>query len=376
MMDPKKRRTLGNRPILNNTFQQQTPAVHKDRELSNFHTDHIEIKPMEGPGTNVMNELVINTEQERVSTTINEQGDKTIHGPDTRAQVEPSDSEVQGSSSQVTHQVHRVVNSRIEEEPYSLSLQDRKTDAFTQSYAVRRVRKSQNNKLTAMLQVRNEQGRYLEEVLHDLSEFVDEIVIVDDASTDGTPDICSAFPKVVRLEVLEKPLFAEEWRLRNALWQAAVSTDPDWLLSVDADELYSSEAKRAIRKLINQDYADWFAFRFYDMWGGRTHYREDELWSVHKRHTATLVRYMPGYSYFYPQQNHHVPRLPLSCTVLPGVHTELKVQHLGWAGSLEDRVRKYLRYKRIDPHGEWGNLAQYESILDPEPRLLPWKEEP
>ncbi|WP_145333627.1 glycosyltransferase [Paenibacillus xylanexedens] len=282
-----------------------------------------------------------------------------------------SSSEAQGASSQV----HRIVNSRIEEEATPSTSRDVEVDAYEQNSSVRRIRKNKNNKLTAMLQVRNEQGRYLEEVLQDLSEFVDEIVIVDDASTDGTPEICRAFPKVVRLDVLEKPLFAEEWRLRNTLWQATVSTDPDWLLSVDADELYSTEAKKAIRKLINQDYADWFAFRFYDMWGCRTHYREDELWSMHKRHTASLVRYMPGYPYFYPQQNHHVPRLPASCTVLPGVCTELKVQHLGWAGSLEDRVRKYLRYKRIDPHGEWGNPAQYESILDPEPRLLPWKEE-
>ncbi|MHA7579129.1 glycosyltransferase [Paenibacillus vandeheii] len=249
------------------------------------------------------------------------------------------------------------------------------TGLFREPFSVRRVRKSQDNKLTAMLQVRNERGRYLEEVLDDLSEFVDEIVIVDDASTDGTPDICRAYPKVVRLEVLEKPLFAEEWRLRNALWQAAVGTSPDWLLSVDADELYSTEAKKAIRALINQDHSDWIAFRFYDMWGGRNHYREDDLWGLHRRHTASLVRYMPGYPYFYPQQNHHVPRLPLPCTVLPGISTELKVQHLGWAGSLEDRVRKYLRYKRIDPHGEWGSLEHYESILDPEPRLIPWKEE-
>ncbi|PQP84379.1 glycosyl transferase family 2 [Paenibacillus sp. PCH8] len=269
--------------------------------------------------------------------------------------------------------VHDEADSSGEKESKTAAIQE-ETSIFREPFSIRRVRKSQDNKLTAMLQVRNERGRYLEEVLHDLSEFVDEIVIVDDASTDGTPEICKAFPKVVRLEVLEKPLFAEEWRLRNTLWQAAAGTRPDWLLSVDADELYSTEAKKAIRALINQEYADWFAFRFYDMWDGRTHYREDDLWCLHKRHTASLVRYMPGYPYFYPQQNHHVPRLPLSCTVLPGVSTELKVQHLGWAGSLEDRVRKYLRYKRIDPSGEWGSLAHYESILDPEPRLVPWKE--
>ncbi|WP_434748965.1 glycosyltransferase [Paenibacillus amylolyticus] len=330
MLDPKKRRAPGSRPIMHDSLQTQTTkqqAAVEDHtavavELNRMPPEKIDMPLMNGPDMDAKSEQLIKSMNES--------------NPSANLDVE--------------------------------------REAFKEFSAIRRVRKSKNNKLTAMLQVRNEQGRYLEEVLQDLSEFVDEIVIVDDASTDGTPDICRSFPKVVRLEILEKPLFAEEWRLRNTLWQAAVSTCPDWLLSVDADELYSTEAKQAIRKLIDQDYADWFAFRFYDMWGGRTHYREDELWSMHKRHTASLVRYMPGYPYFYPQQNHHLPRLPVSSTVLSGVCTELKVQHLGWAGSLEDRVRKYLRYKRIDPHGEWGNPAQYESILDPEPRLLPWKE--
>ncbi|MGV2967437.1 glycosyltransferase [Paenibacillus xylanexedens] len=330
MLDPKKRRQ-----------QLNGPMVHRDIRTETTFT----------PTETV----------DRTHINVLENGD---HTPD---HAQPS----HGSRSQVHHWGD--TQGQFEQDTTSI---EEETSVFKEPFSIRRVRKSKGNKLTAMLQVRNERGRYLEEVLHDLSEFVDEIVIVDDASTDGTPDLCKAYPKVVRLEVLEKPLFSEEWRLRNTLWQAAAGTCPDWLLSVDADELYSSEAKKAIRTLINQEYADWFAFRFYDMWGGRTHYREDDLWSLHKRHTASLVRYMPGYPYFYPQQNHHVPRLPLSCTVLPGVSTELKVQHLGWAGSLEDRVRKYLRYKRIDPSGEWGNLAHYESILDPEPRLIPWKEGP
>lgn len=48
------------------------------------------------------------------------------------------------------------------------------------------IRKTTGNRLTAMMQVRNEAQGYLESVLHDLSEFVDEIVIIDDASSDGT----------------------------------------------------------------------------------------------------------------------------------------------------------------------------------------------
>ncbi|WP_225446113.1 glycosyltransferase [Paenibacillus rhizovicinus] len=237
------------------------------------------------------------------------------------------------------------------------------------------LRKSAGNKLTAMLQVRNEAGRYLEAALAELSGFVDEIVIVDDASEDATADICRSFPKVVRLVQLPTPLFGQEGRLRQLLWQTAVQTEPDWLLSIDADEFFERKAKTQIRALINQDRYDWVSFRMYDFWGSLAYYREDELWQLHKRHTMMLVRYLPLYSYVYPDWNHHVPRLPLTCSALPGFQSELRVKHYGWAGGETERRAKYERYKTIDPDGKWGSLAQYESILDPSPALVRWQED-
>lgn len=249
------------------------------------------------------------------------------------------------------------------------------TVAGTAAEKVRRVRKAAGNKLTAMLQVRNERGRYLERVLGELCEFVDEIVVVDDASDDGTADACRACPRLARLVELPRPLFGEEWRLRSLLWQAALTCEPDWLLAVDADELYDDDAKSAMRSLIDQDRYDWVAFRLYDMWGGTTHYRDDEHWNAHRRHTMTLVRRLPGYPCDFPPMNHHVPRLPPVYAALPGLRTDFRIQHLGWAGGWEERIRKYHRYKRLDPDCRWGSAAQYESILDVEPNLVPWKEE-
>ncbi|SFT24879.1 glycosyltransferase [Paenibacillus sp. BC26] len=243
------------------------------------------------------------------------------------------------------------------------------------SDAPRPLRKASGNKLTAMMQVRNEAGRYLEAALADLSEFVDEIVIVDDASDDGTPDICSSFPKVKLLVRLEQPLFGEEARLRQLLWEAALRTEPDWLLSIDADEFFEQKAKSQIRGLIDQDRYDWVAFRMYDFWGSLAYYRDDPLWQLHKRHTMMLVRYLPLYSYFYPAWNHHVPRLPITCSALTGFQSELRVKHYGWAGDDAQRKAKYDRYMQNDPRGEWGSLEHYASILDPQPHLVRWQED-
>ncbi|WP_256702151.1 glycosyltransferase [Paenibacillus sp. P32E] len=236
------------------------------------------------------------------------------------------------------------------------------------------LRKTSGNRLTAMMQVRNESGRYLEQVLEELSGFVDDIVIVDDASTDDTARLCHSFAKVTKLVTLEGPLFHREWELRQTLWELAVSTDPDWLLSVDADEFYEEEAKREMRRLIDQDAYDSVAFRLHDFWGGTTHYREDEHWNIHTKHTRTLVRYLPQFYYFTPQMNHHVPRLPLSYAVLPAFFAELRVKHYGWALPPEALRQKYERYMELDPEGKWGSLEQYRSILDDNPNLVEWQE--
>lgn len=237
------------------------------------------------------------------------------------------------------------------------------------------IRKRSGNRVTAFMQVRNEADRYLESVLRDLSEYVDEIVIVDDASTDDTVKLCRSFPKVSRIVELSESHFNRETELKIILWQAACASGPDWLLAIDADELFEDRMKQEITTLVDQDRYDWVAFRMYDFWGGTTHYREDDLWQLHKRYTITLVRYLPGYYYFLPTMNHHSPRLPLSYAALPGHQSDIRIKHYGWAGSEEERYRKYLRYREHDPEGIWGSLAQYESILDPKPHLVEWKEE-
>ena len=99
--------------------------------------------------------------------------------------------------------------------------------------------------LLAMLVVRNEADRFLQPVLDRLSILVDGIVILDDASTDHTPALCRAHPRVVRFERLSAPLFFhDEAKLREKLWHLTVEPQPGLILAIDADEISKPGANK------------------------------------------------------------------------------------------------------------------------------------
>ncbi|WP_246209474.1 glycosyltransferase family 2 protein [Pikeienuella piscinae] len=94
--------------------------------------------------------------------------------------------------------------------------------------------------------------------LDHLSSWVDEIVIVDDGSTDRTEAICAAAgPKVrfLRLPRREGEYYSDQ---RNKGIDAARS---DWLLHMDIDERVTSDLAAEIRQAIRDTAKDGYRFR-------------------------------------------------------------------------------------------------------------------
>jgi glycosyltransferase involved in cell wall biosynthesis/tetratricopeptide (TPR) repeat protein len=91
----------------------------------------------------------------------------------------------------------------------------------------------------------NEEGR-LEECLVDARDHVDEIVVVDQMSTDGTPDIAQRLADVYVRDV-------HHGHAEPSRELAASRSSGDWLLIVDADEKLSDLLKRDLRRLVQRD---------------------------------------------------------------------------------------------------------------------------
>ncbi len=227
--------------------------------------------------------------------------------------------------------------------------------------------------ITLSMIVKNEEHRYLKRMLEETLDYVDNYVIIDDASTDGTVKLCEKILKDKNHKIIvnETSMFSNEYKLRKKQWDETINTDPDFILFLDADEIFENEIVDKIDYLLKNDEIDTYCFRLYDMWDEKN-YREDEYWNAHSIYRPFLIRYQPNFKYKFLKKNQHCGRMPYNVTNLNTVNSEIRIKHYGWADA-NYRKAKYERYMLLDPEGKDGSLEQYKSIMDENPILKEFK---
>jgi hypothetical protein len=221
--------------------------------------------------------------------------------------------------------------------------------------------------------VRNEAKRYWPEVLAHLSQQVDGIVVVDDNSTDDTPKITDACPKVIKhVRLGGKPMWGRESSARRLLWDTAAELG-SWILINDADQILVGD----VRALCKTSHYNAWGVVLYDLWGDKWHYREDAMWRGHEFPrpwlfcpTRTPDGYVPAWGPRGVHTGHSPTNFPLACgTVPPEVAHWL---HFGYI-TPSDRQDKLSRYRSVGGQLTEFEKAHAESIADAAPvlRVLP-----
>lgn len=231
-------------------------------------------------------------------------------------------------------------------------------------------------KLTAMMIVRNEADRFLYRCLKSLINYVDEIIILDDASTDETPDICLSFPAVKLYRQNSSTFLIDEAQLRQKLWHHTIDSNPDWILAIDADEFIETSSINEIPYLLKQKDFKAISFRLFDCWGSEEYYRVDGLWNPWLRgFSIYMVKYQPQLPSDWPSLKFHCGRIPIAYRRLPHYESDLRIKHLGWVNPLNNNA-KYKRAISQDSTYKYMSREHYESILWPPERILlkKWKE--
>lgn len=111
---------------------------------------------------------------------------------------------------------------------------------------------SQRHRISAYVITKNEAGK-IGDCLTSLN-WVDEVVVVDDFSTDTTPEICSEFGVSFHQNRFSS--------FRGQKSHAMSLATNDWVLELDADERVSDEMRCAIQALHADDYEKYDCFEF------------------------------------------------------------------------------------------------------------------
>lgn len=234
-----------------------------------------------------------------------------------------------------------------------------------------RIAKPEGNKITLALTVRNEANKFISQMLTHAMQYVSNIVILDDASTDNTVKVCEEvlkdFPHKIYKNSEPMMINLKETASKKKLWNLTTKENPDWILFLDADEIFEDWAIDVLPIIVNDTNFDAYYFKIFHMWEDDNHYRADGLWAP-VDYRIYLVRYQPNYEYKWHDMGLHCYRHPYNIYDMPGCCCYVRLKHYGHF-TKEIRKAKYERYKLLDPNADFVPKSHYDSILEEAPVL-------
>lgn len=225
--------------------------------------------------------------------------------------------------------------------------------------------------LVSSLIVGNDASRYLHEVLNHLQMFVDGLVIIDDGSTDGTETLCLNQPKLLAFHKRKTPGYGKNpIAVRRELWSMLESLNPEWVVALEADELFDDEITRALPEMIRQERYDAVRFPVYHLWGDRHHIRVDQGFNPQHNYELLLYRFKNNYHYHWPRPGTLTDRCPTEVYSFPALFSHIRVFHLGWSSPKAIRENPMPDYPLHPSHrAPPGINTPLKSLT---PTLIPW----
>ena len=207
----------------------------------------------------------------------------------------------------------------------------------------------------------------LERCLNHMSRFCDGIVFCDDSSTDNSLQIAKKYTKNI---IVMPDEFKKELYHKQKLLELALSLNPDWIVSLDPDEIFDRQGEldgiRTLCQYGNKHNIDSFSFLYHNLWKDTKNFRIDELW---------LKNWQPklwkntGKLKFDVKEGLHLRQYPLGLKT--DRRTDIKLIHYGFATE-ENVNKKYSNYQSLGQTGWSLERIKDEKTLKLKPFSRDW----
>lgn len=192
-------------------------------------------------------------------------------------------------------------------------------------------------KLAAILRVKDE-IRTINECLTKLSAIADEIIILDNGSTDGTLEAYTKYPKIVKILHSEG---YDEGRDKIMLLEEAKKRNPDWILWMDGDEVFENHFTREVAEKYMRGTANRITFRMCNFWLSRERCIMDGQYYLYNLHPQrSLWRNVPE-AYFKNQKLHNGDIFGVPGKVFLSPY---RIKHYGYVdrAKMQEKLDRYL----------------------------------
>lgn len=218
--------------------------------------------------------------------------------------------------------------------------------------------------MIGLMRVKNEQ-RFIERSVRSILPVCDEVLVMDDHSSDNTAEICAAIPGV---RVFPSPFTGlNEQRDKN--WLLDKARHASHVLMVDGDEVLTPESISVIKEVLKSE-NQCFRLKILFAWDREDQIRTDGVYGRFER--ASLFR--PGNHVFESTAaggNFHCGNAPAALQN-GAVSIDASLLHFGYMHR-EDRLRKYEWYNKLDARNYAEDAYRHMVIGDVFPATAKFK---
>lgn len=225
------------------------------------------------------------------------------------------------------------------------------------------------DKLVCMLRVKD--GiLFVNKWLNNIDKLVDEIVVVDNGSSDGTYEILKSHPKVV--DIVRTQGF-DEGRDKVLAYQMARERKPDWCLWLDIDEIFEDRlTRKAITKMMENKRYSKYSFRRYDFLDDYNHFY---LYYFNFMHCFGFSRDM-----WKEQPTGYFENVFIHNGLIKGIKGKNKlspyrIKHLGYVDK-EYLIKKTTNYIKVDPNRKQLYIKHFSRPIGTKLRWYEYNEKP
>ena len=210
-------------------------------------------------------------------------------------------------------------------------------------------------------------ARVLQATLDGMAMYCDCAYVVDDRSSDATPDILAAHPLVANTFRVDPTISSTPWHfaestLLNLLYRCADLDRPDWIVCLDDDQrLVPGDRIREALQRCSADVAG-LVTKCVSVWADPEYPDMVPLMGSATSVRGNVWRYYPGLE---PGRRLlHNGHLPINLGAFGQVVSvgTCACYHHGW-DTLARRIETVRRYNTVDPRADWNRGVPYDRAL-------------